>query len=298
MVKFPPIKQDPSTPPSDANKDPMNMAAAVQNTDLYGAAQAAAANVGQAPSGPGNNANPTITMFSDYYNRQVPTGDILMGDFGPRGGAGTPIMGTSKTYTQSEVLDFYWRFNVNEKASLDAYISRMGGDPSKMSSIQKADVWADLVAASVYYQRNGKPTFDPWAVAMMEMWGDDKDRSKPKTTTSTSKVVDLTNRADAEAILYQASRTLLGRAPTADETTSFLNNLNSTEKANPTVTTTTTTTAGTGEVTNQDVQRSGGVSDAAKAMQAQKESQANPEYGAYQAATTYYNDFMSMIKGG
>lgn len=277
---------------SDPSNDNLN--AAISQGDqspgsLYQAAQQATGNVGNAPQ-VGSNADPIIDMKDPYYNRTMP------GEVAPAGpGAGEATTITSSAYKMSEVLDFYWRFNQNEKSSLDAYISRMGSDPSRMSSLQKYDVWKDLVTASVYYQQNGKP-FSPWAVAMMEMWGDDKNQG-PKTTTATSKTVDLTNRGDAEALLFQASRTLLGRAPTADETDRFLANLNTTEKANPTTVTTTTTRAATGEVTAQDTQRSGGVSDAAKSMQAQKEAQASPEYGAYQAATTYYDAFSSLIRG-
>ena len=117
--------------------------------------------------------------------------------------------------------------------------------------------------------------------------------TKTQTTSDTS----LTSRVDANAIFKSAAQSLLGRAPTADESAQFASLLNSQESANPTNATITSTTDALGNTTSSNRTTTGGVSSAAAQLLAQQQAEKNPEYGAYQAATTYMGALVNAIKG-
>jgi hypothetical protein len=95
----------------------------------------------------------------------------------------------------------------------------------------------------------------------------------------------------------QAAQSLLGRDPTKSEVATFRRAVNAYEKANPTVTTATTNYMGD-EVTGQTSTTTGGVKDSARSLMAMEDVKADPEYGAYQAATNGMNWLMEMVDGG
>ena len=68
------------------------------------------------------------------------------------------------------------------------------------------------------------------------------------------------------------------------------------EKANPTITTATTNYVGD-DVTGQTSTTKGGVKDSARSLMAMEDVKADPEFGAYQASTTYFDAMMEMIGG-
>lgn len=122
-------------------------------------------------------------------------------------------------------------------------------------------------------------------------------RTGKRTTTKTSTNLALSNQLDANALMDAAARALLGRKASEEESKKLLAAVNELERANPEVTTTTQETDMYGEVLNQTSETSGGISAAAREQLARQQAEANPEYGAYQAATTYMGSFMDMVYG-
>ena len=121
-----------------------------------------------------------------------------------------------------------------------------------------------------------------------------------KTTTATT--INELNRQDALALTKQSMSQLLGRAPTNDEVTQYMNLLNGYERANPDIATTTENIdPTTGQATSSTTTRQGSarMGPTAPGRQALLESQLQktPEYGAYQAATTGMSWLMAAING-
>lgn len=289
------FKRDPSTPSPSPGTTPRpdDEVARQKNADLYQKATEAQGQVGQAPSAPGSTNNPYIFMGPGHEVQRQSPGTATSG----------PTFGMVYTeqMTIQEALDLFWRFTDSQANSFNNFIAGSGGDLSKMTTKKKFDIWKQYVETAFSYQQNGK-NYSPWAVMFMELAEKgrlkEEELSKAKTTTATQTTVDLSSPEDAEAILFQASQTLLGRAPTADEIGRFSASINQYERANPSFVTTTSTTDEEGRIVSQDVERTGGTTDAARSLMAQQEAQANPEYGAHQAATTYYDAMMQMLRGG
>lgn len=266
--------------------------------DLYQQAQQAAGAVQQTPSGPGSTNNPWVYM-GPGYTRQAPLPADFYSGYADGFDPNVPQVGTFATdkLTMEEALQQFWKFSDTDKARFDNFLARSGAKPGEMTTLKKYDIWKTYIEASLNYAMAGKTNISPWDVMNAEISAREAEQAKePKTVTQTSRSVDLSSRADVEAILYQASKTLLGRAPTDDEVASFLTGVNAMERESPTLVTTRTTTSPEGEVVDQQVERSGGVSDTARSLAAKKEAEKSPEYGAYQAATTYYNDFMELLR--
>jgi hypothetical protein len=119
-----------------------------------------------------------------------------------------------------------------------------------------------------------------------------------RTVTSRQQNVDLTDPKTARAIANDALSQYLGRAATDEEITAFTASINAAERANPTVTDTTTTANYVeGEQTSQSSSSttSGGVTAAARNQIVADAAMQKPEYGAYQAASTYWNALLQSI---
>lgn len=116
--------------------------------------------------------------------------------------------------------------------------------------------------------------------------------------TETDKVVDHISNVQASQIVRNAFEQQVGRAPTDAEAQDFASRLHSAIQANPTVTQTSATVDGQGNVVRNSTSTGGfggGVASFADAM-AQQDAMQNPDYGAYQASTTYFNALQNAIK--
>lgn len=114
-----------------------------------------------------------------------------------------------------------------------------------------------------------------------------------RTATSTS--VDLTDPATAKALVNRTLSQILGRNANDDEVAAFRSAINSAEQASPTVTNTTTEYAD-GVATSQSSTTSGGLTDAGRQQMVMDDAMQKPEYGAYQAASTYFNAMTQAIQ--
>ena len=121
----------------------------------------------------------------------------------------------------------------------------------------------------------------------------------PTSKTSTNTKFDLSTREDALALAKNSMAQMLGRMPTSQEVGNYLNLLNNYESANPMQSTTTSQISSeTGEETSSSTTSSGGVTQAGRQAMLEQQMQQGKEYGAYQAATTYYGAMMEMLMRG
>lgn len=206
----------------------------------------------------------------------------------------TPQVPDVKNY-QDAVNQFYM-WDDATKAKFRSELALAGANTDQMSDGQLAKAWESYVAQSGAYWQNGNGRgLTPWDILAMDRTN--REKQGPTKTTSTSTALDISTRQDAQAIAQSAARSLLGRDPTQSEITKLLGTLNQYERNNPRVTTSESIQQPGGGGT-QTSTTTGGVSDAARQVLAQEQAKQNPEYGAYQAATTYYEAMMQVLGRG
>lgn len=206
----------------------------------------------------------------------------------------TPQVPDVKNY-QDAVNQFY-TWDDNTKQQFRAQLALAGANTDQMTDMQLAKAWESYVAQSGAYWQNGNGRgLTPWDILAMDRTN--REKQGPTKTTSTSTALDISTRQDAQAIAQSAARSLLGRDPTQSEITKLLGTLNQYERNNPRVTTSESIQQ-PGGGGSQTSTTTGGVSDAARQVLAQEQAKQNPEYGAYQAATTYYEAMMQVLGRG
>lgn len=157
-------------------------------------------------------------------------------------------------------------------------------------------VWQMAITKSAQFTEAGR-NLTPWDVVtlMSPLGGSGGGRGGsgggPTTTVSTS--VNLTDPDTARAIVNRALSAKLGRAANDEEVASFISVLNSAERAAPTTTTSTRSADGS----RVSSTTTGGIAAPGREQLAIDEAMENPEYGAYQAASTYYNALISALGG-
>jgi hypothetical protein len=219
-----------------------------------------------------------------------------------RAGYGTPDV---KSY--SDVSNQYYLWDEPTKQKFRSELALTGAEVDRMSDAQIQKAWASYVAqAGAYWQNGNGKALTPWDVMSMDRANRERQGPTTSTSTSTSTALDISTREDAAYIAQQAARSLLGRDPTRQEVTTLLGSLNAYERKNPRVTTSTQTSTtqpggagGGGDTSSTSTSNTqGGVSEQARAMLAQDQLKQNKEYGAYQAATTYYQAMMQTLARG
>lgn len=212
---------------------------------------------------------------------------------------------TIQTKTLSEAQGEFYRWSDADRAKWGQHLLNLAlidEDEVENYTVLK-QAWDEIVGESANFTTAGKQ-LTPWQVAELLAGSEsarsgrraksvaDKPFSGTKSTTSTA--VDLTDPETAKALVNDILSRQLGRAANDDERAAFLSVLNNAERANPT-TTRTSTNYVDGEATSQSSTTSGGLTAAGKQQMLQDRTQALPEYGAYQAATTYYDAFASAL---
>jgi len=214
--------------------------------------------------------------------------------------AGSP--GSFATSTPGRVADFGTVSSVTaqfyswDQATKDKFLAQAalaGYDTSNMKDGQLAALWGNYVTQAAQYYGSGVAV-TPWDIMAKDRA--QREAAQPRSVTQKSTSYDLSTFGDARAIFYTAAQQLLGRDPTKAEATSFQAALNKMERANPTITTTTSNYLGQ-ELQSQNSTTEGGVKEGARQMEAMDMAKAKPEYGAYQAATTYFDALMNTIGG-
>lgn len=208
-------------------------------------------------------------------------------------------LGYTNPMTRS-VTDFvkdYYRWSDEDKLKLRNQLGLLDKSALTATDDQIAQAWASYVQQSANNLDAGV-SLTPWDILAKDIAVRGKAASLAGTKSRTTTDTNLTSQADAAAIFRTAAQSLLGRAPTTQEINQFRSTLNAQERANPVTSTITTTTNEQGDVTNESRVSQGGISSAAAADMAKENAKLNPEYGAYQAATTYHNAMMQMIMRG
>lgn len=159
------------------------------------------------------------------------------------------------------------------------------------------EVWQDAVTLSMRMSEVGKKV-SPWQ-ALELLGGVGYGRGAGRggftgTRSRTSRSVDLTDPATAKAIINDALSKHLGRAANEEELRAFTATINAAERANPTVTTSTTTYQD-GEAVSESSTTSGGMTSAGRQQVVADRAMELPEYGAYQAASTYFNALLASL---
>lgn len=198
-----------------------------------------------------------------------------------------------ETGTVSSVTAQYYSWDQKTKDKFLAQASLAGYNVEGMKDAQLAAIWGSYVQQAGEYFKTGQKV-TPWDIMAKDRA--QRESAAPRSVTQKSTAYDLSTEGDARAIFYTAAQQLLGRDPTKAETKSFQSALNKMERANPTVTTTTSNYLGE-QLQSQESTTQGGVKEGARQMEAMDMAKAKPEYGAYQAATTYFDAMMQMLGG-
>jgi len=200
-----------------------------------------------------------------------------------------------KTGKLSDVANQYYNWDTKTQNKFLSQLNLAGYDTSQMKDSQIAQLWGTYAAQAAQYYGQGRK-LTPWDILAKDMEAREAYMNTPRSVTQTSTAYDMSTREDAHAIFLQSAQALLGRDPTKAEIKTFQKALNAYEKANPTVTTQTTNYMGD-TVTSQSSTTKGGVKEGARQLMAMEDIKQDPEYGAFQAATTYYDAMMEMIGG-
>lgn len=108
------------------------------------------------------------------------------------------------------------------------------------------------------------------------------------TSTHTDKTIQHIDDLDARGIALDEYQSEVGRAAKPDEVRGLQKALNAFAANHPAISTATTVNDGKGNSTTTNTSK-GGLNQAGIDTLSQERIQQTPEYGSYQAATTYYN---------
>lgn len=212
-------------------------------------------------------------------------------------------------------LPFKWTEEEKDKIIREGILRKVPGFTENMGMEELMSAWDDIVKLSSNAEKSG------YRVTPNDIMNSYKSREGttyrkgnweydaitdqpvkyvgPLTKTDTNTRVDLSTREDALALAKTSMAQMLGRAPTQGELSNYLTLLNGYERANPATSVSTShIDPTTGEVTSTDTSSTGGAGAAGKAALLEQQMQQSPEYGAYQAATTYYGAMMQEIMRG
>jgi hypothetical protein len=206
---------------------------------------------------------------------------------------------TSKAQTVTRAMNqpYLW-----DEEELDEAMKRMQDAGLDVKSFDDVNnVWQGLVerAAKTYSYSKGEKKVTPWDVLDLVQredetanGGEDPDNF---THISRSKSVQDISEGEAWSTLQSNLSRMLGRDPSDQEVRDFTHRMNTLAAQNPAISKTISTYKD-GRLTNSTTKEvdSGFTADD-MAMDAYEDTQANPEYGAYQAASTYFNSAMSAM---
>lgn len=217
--------------------------------------------------------------------------------------------------TDARNLPFSWSEEEKDKIIREGILRKVPGFSENMGMEELMSAWDDLVKLSTAADKSGyKVSPDDILKSYKSREGTTYKKGNweydaitdqpvryvgPLTKTDTNTRVDLSTREDALSLAKTSMAQMLGRAPTQGELANYLTLLNGYERANPATSVSTShIDPTTGEVTSTDTSSTGGAGAAGKQALLEEKMQQNPEYGAYQAATTYYGAMMQEIMRG
>lgn len=224
---------------------------------------------------PGQPAKPKVYFGKKTTGGYDPARDALI--------SGRVTTAPDERDLDSAVNDFYtWSEAERGAWGQRLYKAGMLRDPDDYDGMLKAWQYAVEQAAGMW--THGKKPVTPWQFIDLLDSGQGP-QGGPKTTKSTSKSYQIPSESEARAAITAIFQDQLGRDPTDGELSRYRSMWIGQARQNPATTTTTTTTDPTGNTTSSST-TSGGFDPRGFLVQ---EAQGDPEYGALQSATTYYN---------
>lgn len=197
----------------------------------------------------------------------------------------------SNVKTQNDAELAWFGFAPTEQQSWATKLYRAGliSDPGDYD--QAFTAWRSAVAYAGNQYTYGQKAVTPWDVMQARIGLAMKTSGGTKTSTSTSTQKIQVDPADAEAMVKTVYQNALGRDPAPGELSRYKSMLINKVLANPQTTTTTTKTSGTpnNQKSTSNSSTSGGIDSAGQQQYLLDKAQADPEYGAYQAATKYFS---------
>jgi hypothetical protein len=206
---------------------------------------------------------------------------------------------TSQAQTVTRALNqpYLW-----DEEELDEAMKRMQDAGLDVKSFDDVNsVWQSLVerAAKTYTISQGEKKVTPWDVLdLIERedgvanGGEDPDNF---TTTSTHKSIQDISEGEAWSTLQNNLSRMLGRDPSDQEVRDFTHRMNTLAARNPAISKTISTYKDGKLVNSTTNEVDSGFTADDMAMSAYEKAQANPEYGAYQAASTYFNSAIQAL---
>lgn len=197
----------------------------------------------------------------------------------------------AQTVTRALNQPYLW-----DEEELDTAMKRMQDAGLDVKSFDDVNsVWQGLVerAAKTYTISEGEKKVTPWDVLDLVQREDESANGGADdenfTHVSTSKSIQDISEGEAWATLQSNLSRMLGRDPSDQEVRDFTHRMNGLAARNPAISRTISTYKD-GRLTNSTTREvdSGFTADD-MAMTSYEDAQADPEYGAFQAASTYFN---------
>lgn len=253
--------------------------------------------------------------FADYLHQKYPNGvpgastgttDI----WGSETGADLVVKSNGSLHPNGteplmKIQDVMYQFWARDQKWVDQLADKLvKANMLPSVNVTRSDVWEAfrsniLMDAAQQYASN--PTKAPTVEQVLQSFmkrpvGDaSSTQDKPKQYTTTNKQTNLSDPTEADSVFVQALQQRLGRAPTDAEKHTFLAALNAAQRANPSVTNTQyTLDPKTGGYNTTVGTTSGGVNPGQFADDFTMKNN-KQEYGAYQAATTYFDAMMGAL---
>lgn len=216
-------------------------------------------------------------------------------------GSDTPAMDRKghtmdKTLTPDGAKQYFFSLTEAEQQSWANKLYRAGmiSDPGNQDAAFAQ--WSSAVDyAANQYTYGGKP-LTPWDVLQSRM-GISGKQNGPKTTVDRQTSVTYLAPGDAEAMVKSVFQNALGRDPDKGELSRYRSMLVSKQKQQPQTSKSTQTVDANGNRTGSNY-GTAAISGAGLQQAALDKAQADPEYGAYQAATTYMGALQQLMQGG
>lgn len=206
------------------------------------------------------------------------------------------------TTTQAMNLPYTWSEDEINSAMEKMRAAGLNVTSFDMGTNSLLNVWGALVsrAAMTYATTSGEKKVTPWDV--LDLY---KSEAKAAGTlgdnmpftgnkTMVNKTVSTITDGEAWSVMQQTLARMLGRDPSDQELRDYTYRMNQMAAANPSISKTITRYKN-GEAVSSSTHSDPGFTAADMAQSAYDSAQSNPEYGAFQAATTYYNAALSAL---
>jgi hypothetical protein len=238
-------------------------------------------------SAPTTTAIPGASTGPDIYWGQLPAQQLDNGS--PDGPAMdrkvTKFSDNKKPFDQAMNDIYSWTPAEQAQWGKRLYSDGIISDPNSWSDM--VSQWQNAVNEAGNYYAYGKKKVTPWGV--LDMWeknGNVGASKTPTTTTHTSVNYAVPDKSDAQAAIQSLFQEQMGRDPNDQEMDKYTSMLMSKYKSHPQTQTEREITDSKGNTTTTTTGTSGAYNPA---VYLQNQAEADPEWGAYQAATTYFN---------